>query len=265
MQSKINGTVSAIFIVAISLVLLTGCASTSQNYETSSDEEMANIDELLGLGDSGDDTIDEDEVLEMLGIAEESAIQDEFQELGVDEQSAPAGLNSEVNELESRQNQLDSDTRSLQQRIRDQEDQIATLQHHPPRSGSSSVPQSAFRQQYQEALQTYRSRQYRSAIQKFESLLNQDTSNSLSDNAQYWIGESYYGLGNYQKAIMSFEKVFTFSKSNKDDAAQLKLGLCYMKLNDKSKAREEFQKLINNYPRSESVGLAKRLLSQISP
>ena len=100
-------------------------------------------------------------------------------------------------------------------------------------------------------------------FQKFESLLSQNRNNSLSDNAQYWIGESYYGLGEYQKAITAFEKVFTFSNSNKDDAAQLKLGLCYMKLNDNVKAREELEKLISDYPTSESVGLARRLLNQI--
>jgi len=253
----------AIFIAVLGLMFIAGCASTGQNYNESSDE-MANIDELLGLGDSGNDTIGEDEVLEMLGIAEESAIQDEFQELGYAEESAaPGGLNAEVQELERQQDQMDTKTRNLQNQIASQENQIASLQTTSPQAARSSASQSAFSQAYQNALQTYRSRQYRSAIQKFEGLLSQNANHSLSDNAQYWIGESYYGLGNYQKAIMSFEKVFTFSKSNKDDAAQLKLGLCYMKLNDQAKAREELQKLIDNYPSSESVGLARRLLGQI--
>jgi len=262
MRLKLNSLMPGLFVVLI-MVFLTGCASTNQSYNTSSDDEMANIDELLGLGESGDETIDEDEVLEMLGIAEESAIQDEFEELGVDEQSAPGAVNSEMQDLQSRQNQLDNQTQILQDQIENQENQIATLQQNSSPSGSAQS-QSAFSRQYQEALQTYRSRQYRAAIQKFEGLLKQNAKHSLSDNAQYWIGESYYGLGNYQKAIMSFEKVFTFSNSNKDDAAQLKLGLCYMKLNDQAKAREELQKLINNYPSSESVSLARRLLSQIS-
>ncbi|MBN2102762.1 tetratricopeptide repeat protein [bacterium] len=258
-----NRTLIMIFIALLGVFFLAGCASTGQNYDASSSDEMANIDELLGLGDSDSDTIGEDEVLEMLGIAEESAIQDEFEELGIDEQSGSGGLNSEVQQLESRQNQLDDQTRTLQNKIEEQENRIADMQYDTPKS-QTRHPQSAFSQQYQEALQTYRSRQYRTAITKFETLLSQDSHNSLSDNAQYWIGESYYGLGNYQKAIMSFEKVFTFSNSNKDDAAQLKLGLCYMKLNDQAKAREELQKLINNYPSSESVGLARRLLNQIS-
>jgi TolA-binding protein len=70
-------------------------------------------------------------------------------------------------------------------------------------------------------------------------------------------------MGNYQEAILSFEKVFAFTNSNKDDAAQLKLGLCYMHLNDNIKAKTELQKLINDYPTSEYVSMAKRLIAKI--
>lgn len=223
---------------------------------------MANIDDLLGLGESGDETIGEDDVLQMLGIAEEAAIDSEFEQLGTSEAGSPA-VESEVQQLEVQQNQLDAQTRNLQDRISEQEQKIASLQTNTPASQASQAQSSAFSSQYQNALQTYRSRHYQSAIQQFEGLLAQNSRHSLSDNAQYWIGESYYGLGNYQKAITAFEKVFTFSNSNKDDAAQLKLGLCYMKLNDPAKARQELQKLIDNYPTSESVSLARRLLSQI--
>lgn len=261
MKGFIRSLSLMICIISIAAVIISGCASTGQNYDRSSDE-TADIDALLGLGESGDESIGENEVLEMLGIAEEAAMDNEFQELGMLEESEAGGINSEVQYLESQQDQMDSKTRDLQGKVENQEAQIAALEQNKvqPRAAGST---SAFAQSYQGALQTYRSRQYREAISKFETLLTQNRSHSLSDNAQYWIGESYYGLGNYQKAITSFEKVFTFSNSNKDDAAQLKLGLCYMKLNDNVKAREEFQKLINDYPTSESVSLARRLMNQI--
>ena len=249
-------------IVVTGLVIVSGCASSGQTYDRSSDE-MADIDALLGLDESGDESIGENEVLEMLGIAEESAMDSEFQELGAMEESQTGEINNEVQYLESQQNQLDSKTRELQQKVAEQESQIAAMESSKPAPAASSPASSAFNREYQTALETYRARHYQQAIQKFESLLSQNRNNSLSDNAQYWIGESYYGLGEYQKAITAFEKVFTFSNSNKDDAAQLKLGLCYMKLNDNIKAREELEKLINDYPTSESVGLARRLLNQI--
>jgi tol-pal system protein YbgF len=250
-----------LLIIAAGLLFLSGCASSGQTYDRSSDE-MADIDALLGLDESSDESIGENEVLEMLGIAEQSAMDSEFQELGSMEESQSGEINNEVQYLESQQNQLDLQTRDLQQKIADQESQIAALETSKPPTGSATSL-SAFNQAYQTALETYRARHYQQAIEKFEVLLSQNRNHSLSDNAQYWIGESYYGLGNYQKAITAFEKVFTFSNSNKDDAAQLKLGLCYMKLNDNAKAREELEKLITDFPASESVGLARRLLNQI--
>ena len=62
---------------------------------------------------------------------------------------------------------------------------------------------------------------------------------------------------------MAFEKVLAFTKTNKNDDAQLKLGLCYIKLGDKERAKIAFQKLVDNYPTSEFVSLAKRFISQM--
>ncbi len=84
----------------------------------------------------------------------------------------------------------------------------------------------------------------------------------MSDNCQYWIGESYYDMGNYEQAIISFEQVFSFTNSNKDDDAQLKLGICYHKLNNQEKAKEEFQRLITYYPDSEYVSIARSYLNK---
>ena len=66
-------------MVVLGALFFIGCASTSSTYDSSSDE-MANIDELLGLSESGDESVDEDDVLQMLGIAEEAAMESEFEE-----------------------------------------------------------------------------------------------------------------------------------------------------------------------------------------
>ena len=85
---------------------------------------------------------------------------------------------------------------------------------------------------------------------------------SYADNAQYWIGESYYAMGRYQEAIMAFEKVFTFPQSNKNDWAQFKIGQCYFKMGDREQAQQEFQQLIDNYSDSELVPRARDYLAQ---
>ena len=88
-------------------------------------------------------------------------------------------------------------------------------------------------------------------------------SHSLSDNCQYWIGECYYALRNFNQAAVEFEKVFTFPQSNKDPDAQLKLGLCYWNTGNAARAKEEFNRLIVNYPDSEYTIRARSYLSQL--
>ena len=132
-----------------------------------------------------------------------------------------------------------------------------------PTTGSSSSGISEYERTYDQGLDLFHSAKYQDAMGIFESLLAQNRNHSLSDNAQYWIGECYYALGNYRAAILAFEKVFSFSKSNKNDYAQYKLGQCYLKLGDNARAREEFQNLIDNYNNSVLISRAQQHLSRL--
>lgn len=252
-------------ILTLSVILMTGCASTQQA-TYADDDEMADIDQLLGLGDFGSDeegqseSVDDDEVLRLLGVLEEG----DASSYAVENSAASGDLSSQVRQLESKQTNLDSQLDNLNRDISQQNQTLSQLNQTSSYSTSTPAWQSSdFQGQYQEALQTYRSRQYRNAIQKFEALLGVNMRHSLSDNCQYWIGECYYGLGDYQQAIVAFEKVFAFTNTNKDDDAQLKLGLCYLKLNDRERSRAEFQKLVNSYPTSEYVSVAKRYMASL--
>ena len=97
----------------------------------------------------------------------------------------------------------------------------------------------------------------------FQALIQRDMNNALSDNCQYWIGEGYFGLKDYQKAVIEFEKVFSYSNTNKDDDAQLKLGITYIRMGQKEDARRELTRLLSNYPNSEFTALARKLLEEL--
>ncbi len=106
---------------------------------------------------------------------------------------------------------------------------------------------------YKTALAFYFESNYEESIKSFEHLINFDDSHDLSDNAQYWIGESYFGIGNYARALTAFEVVLTYPQSNKNDYAQLKIGLCLLKLKREPQAYAVFQSFINSYPKSELI------------
>ena len=125
------------------------------------------------------------------------------------------------------------------------------------------ITDSEYREQYIEGLSAYQNGDYQLSLKYFNYLINVDSNHDLADNCQYWIGEVYYGLKDYKRSIKEFEQVFTFSGTNKDDDSQYKLGLCYINIGNKSRAREEFQKLLDNYSNSEYYKKAKQYMQQL--
>jgi tol-pal system protein YbgF len=134
----------------------------------------------------------------------------------------------------------------------------ATATSHPGRRSPE-----VFKGDYVGSLGDFQNKQYDKAIEKFSDLLRTNPDHELADNAQYWLAEAYYMKGNYQRALVEFEKVFTFTQKGKYDDAQLKLGYCYLKLGQKEKAKEEFERLISHYPYSEYYQKAQEMLTQL--
>ncbi|MEJ2637433.1 MAG: tetratricopeptide repeat protein [Calditrichia bacterium] len=133
----------------------------------------------------------------------------------------------------------------------------------PAGSAGDENASQGYKSEYERGLALFNNHQYPQALSVFEQLLAEDTNNDYSDNAQYWMGECYYAMGRYHEAIMAFEKVFTFRYSNKNDYAQFKIGQSYFMLGDKQRARQEFQQLLDNYPKSPLIPRAKEYLAQL--
>jgi tol-pal system protein YbgF len=241
-----------ILLLAMAALWMTRCATTSPtSKQADSSEQVTDVDQLLGLDESDKDidateTIAEDDVLKLLGVQEQSSSTTAKEAAATPAMTPATAPTAPQTEPVQSPGFASMDTKPK------------TPIWTPPAAQSKT---GSYTDQYQKALQLYKNRNYREAMQHFETLISTDSRNSLSDNCQYWLGECYYGMGNYQQAVLAFEKVFTFSNSNKDDDAQLKLGMCYLKMNDKPKAKAELQKLIEAYPSSEYVSIARRLLA----
>jgi len=111
-------------------------------------------------------------------------------------------------------------------------------------------------------LSLFQNHQYDQAIDAFFQLLQQDPRHSLADNCQYWLGECRFAQGKYYHAVAEFNKVFAYDVPDKQDDAQLMLGLAYLKLGEMSSARTEFDWLVSCYASSEYVNTAHRYLGQ---
>ena len=117
---------------------------------------------------------------------------------------------------------------------------------------------------YKDAYETYQKGDYEAARRKFEAFLKQYPNTELSDNAQFWIGESYFGKKDYEKAILEYEKAIAkYPEGDKVPAALLKQAFAFLELGDKTNGRNLLKRVMERYPQSEQADMAKRRLDTI--
>jgi len=98
---------------------------------------------------------------------------------------------------------------------------------------------------------------YNRSIMIYQRIIDILPDNKLVENCLYWIGENYYDLRNYSNAISYFQKVLDNTGVGKDDDAVFKIGICYFEQNKFEEALKYFRKLIEYYPDSDYVSMAK--------
>ncbi len=101
-------------------------------------------------------------------------------------------------------------------------------------------------------------KKYQAARGEFKEFLKLFPQTEYSDNAQFWIGESYYREKRYEEAILEFEEVIKkFPQGNKLPDALLKQAFSFIAINDNNSAKLLLQKIIDQYPTSAQAEIAK--------
>ena len=114
---------------------------------------------------------------------------------------------------------------------------------------------------YEAAVANLRAGEHGQAVLDFLDFIAKFPKHPLAGNAQYWIGEAYYVQRDFRQALVEFEKVIgQHGKGNKAPDALLKIGLCYKALHEPLQAREAWDKLMREFPRSEAARKARALI-----
>lgn len=117
---------------------------------------------------------------------------------------------------------------------------------------------------YQSAKAAFDKGDFDSARQEFQSFLGKYPKSRNADNAQFWIGETYYREKWYEKAILEYQKVMeNYPKGNKVPASLLKQGLAFLNYGDKANSRLILRELVSKYPKSNEANIAKQKLKEI--
>lgn len=141
-------------------------------------------------------------------------------------------------------------------------DDISPGRDRDTASGPRPVADEAGRQRaYDAAFTLLRDGRYADAAEGFREFLEQYPDGPLADNAQYWLGESYYVTGNFDIAQNAFQQVLNrFPDSPKVPDAHLKLGFCYYELEQWDQARSTLDEVTQAYPDSAVARLAQNRL-----
>lgn len=133
-----------------------------------------------------------------------------------------------------------------------------------PQAGATTTDPLKEQQAYQAAFNLLKAGRYDQAAKSFRKFLAEYPTGKFADNAQYWLGESYYVTRNFDSALREFNTlVSSHPDSQKVSHSLLKIGYIHDELGQKEKAREILTGLTNDYPQSTAAGLATKRLERM--
>jgi tol-pal system protein YbgF len=127
-------------------------------------------------------------------------------------------------------------------------------QAQPPKAGAPVVPTPNL---YDQGKQAFDDGDWENARKLFQQHIKSQPNSENADNAQFWIGESFYNEQWFEKAILEYQTVIEkYPKGNKVAGAMLKQGLAFLKLGDQGNARLILKDLQKKYPQSNEARIA---------
>ena len=190
-----------------------------------------------------------------------------FSKLQADSQLRLNQFDTRIQQLSDRMDDIDSRLHNLPQKWQMVSQSLQNLEQAQPTGSdlSAAVANEADMQQlYNNAYQDLVKGQYALAREGFNEFLRRFPNTTLSDNAQYWIGESYYAEKSFSRAAAEFAAVGErFPQGDKVVAAQLKQAYALVEIGQISKAKRLLQDIIQQQSNSPEASLARAKLNTL--
>lgn len=129
-----------------------------------------------------------------------------------------------------------------------------------PKNGITDPEKSA----YQQLINLIQAGHYEDTIKKFEEFLQLYPHGKYADKAQYWLGETFYALKNFDSARTTFKTLLEkHPNSPKYSEALLKMGYVCYEQKDYVAAKKFFQQVKDTYPGTGVAQLAEQRLLKL--
>ena len=180
-------------------------------------------------------------------------------------------LKQEITRLRGQNEVLANEVATLQKRNRDlYGDLDARLKAMEPKpitvDGKSVTIARDEQAAYDAALVLFRASDFAGAIRSFQTFLARYPQSVYVPSAHYWIGNAYYAQKDYKNAIAAQQTVIDrFADTPRAPEALLNIAASQEEMKQRAAARSTLQKLMKEYPDSESARLAKDRLAALGP
>jgi len=117
---------------------------------------------------------------------------------------------------------------------------------------------------YSNGLRDITSGKYDLARSEFQDYLKYYGDTDLASNAQFYLGEIAYSQKNYEEAVQEYDKVLNnYPKSFKLAPARLKKGMALIELGQKNPGVKELREVVKRYPGTEEERRARARLKDL--
>jgi tol-pal system protein YbgF len=117
---------------------------------------------------------------------------------------------------------------------------------------------------YLKSFDSIKAGKYDDAIRGFRGMLDKYPQGNYSDNAWYWMGQSYFSKRDYPNALQSYKSLLEkFPASPKVPDALLNTGIVQQQQSKNDQARAAYQRVLKEYPNSQAATLARSRLDQL--
>lgn len=118
---------------------------------------------------------------------------------------------------------------------------------------------------YDTAWADYAAGQWTLAVTGFEAYISTYPRSEMTDDAAFYIGETYFLQGDFQDAVEAYEQVVqNYANGDKVPEAAYKRGLALDRLGEPERARASFEFVVTEFPDSRMAALAQQLLDRLS-
>jgi len=247
--SSYNGKL-LVFVAVLSIILLVsgGCATRGDVDRIITDLEMLKLNySELGNNDSKTDSLLEKHLKTLRDLSTD--------------------LNYNLERINERLQLLDGKIEDLT--MQQSQDSYSVITTQAPVSDNSNSADSSLvntevevsaKQIYDTAYMDFIKGDYKIAVSGFKEYLKSNSKTPLADNAQFFIGECYYNLPNYNRATSAYNDLLkNYSKSEKAPDALLRMVEISVKRKDIRSANKYYAKLNKSFPNSPETERAEEL------